>query len=152
MTADRLIKPRPKKRKKARAKKPHGRPPHEATTENKNIVRALCGFGLSEDAVADYLDIDAKTLRKYYSPEMRKARPTLMAMASGGLFEALQKKEAWAVKWVHSTLGKSFGWTERTEHTGKDGDDLFKGMDLTKLDAGNFQKLVELLQLAGVGI
>lgn len=139
-------------RKKRKAKKPNGRPPHVATDETKNLVQALCGFGLGEEAVADYLDISVPTLRKHYSDRVRKARPTLMALASGGLFEALKNKDAWAVKYLHGTLGKQFGWTERTEVTGKDGQDIFAGLDLTKLNATNFEKLKDLLTLAGAAL
>lgn len=141
-----------KPRSPAKQPKPNGRPSHVPTDESRATVQALCGFGLGEEAVADYLDISVNTLRKHYSERLRKARPTLMAMASGGLFEALRKKEPWAVKYLHSTLGKQFGWTERQEVTGANGASLFEGLDLTKLNADHLQQLKDILALAGAAI
>lgn len=50
------------------------RNPHKPTDKTKAEVSALCSFGVTESAIAVYLGIDAKTLRKYYRDELDTAK------------------------------------------------------------------------------
>lgn len=140
--------------KKTKAAKPKrdrpGQPPHVPTDETNAKVQALCGFGLSEGDVADYLDITVPTLRKHYSPRLRKARRDLMALAGGGIFTALQKKEPWAIKYLHGTLGKKYGWTERIEIVLPK--DVFGAADPSRLTDEQWKTFVELLAIMGVDL
>ena len=45
-------------------------PTHKPTQETRAEVRALASFGVSQEEVATYLDIDPKTLRKHYRGEL----------------------------------------------------------------------------------
>lgn len=132
---------------------PKRRPPYVPTPEDTAKVQALCGFGLAEKDVAAYIDISVPTLRKYFSEKMRKARPNLMAMAAGGLFDALKNKEAWAVKWVHATIGKEFGWhVARQSELEPDVtlEDVFPGADFNRLNPKQMRTMLDLLALCGV--
>jgi hypothetical protein len=102
-------------KKKKAEKKQNGRPEYVPSDQDRGAVQALSGFGLSQDDIAEFLDVAPKTLRKHYDRELVRARPALMALAGGGLFDHLKRKEAWAIKFVHGKLGKKYGWTERPE-------------------------------------
>lgn len=47
--------------------------PHEPTDKTKAEVTALYSFGTPQEEIAKYLDIDPKTLRKYYRQELDTA-------------------------------------------------------------------------------
>lgn len=50
------------------------KPEHQATEENKQKVIDLSCNGFNQEDIADYLDIDDKTLRKHYRIELNKAK------------------------------------------------------------------------------
>lgn len=54
-----------------------GQPPFAPTEEQRRTVRTLAGFGVQQEAIANHLDVDAKTLRKALRREL-----------DGGLLEA----------------------------------------------------------------
>jgi hypothetical protein len=50
---------------------------HEPTAETIAQVEALAGYGVRQDEIAVYLDVDPKTLRKHY----REAQPAWLSEA-----------------------------------------------------------------------
>lgn len=68
-------------------------PPHSPTEETRAEVRALSGFGITQDDIARYLDIDPKTLRKHYREELDTGTTHANAEADAvqrGLIEAYE--------------------------------------------------------------
>lgn len=63
-----------------------GLPPHEPTEESRAQVAALTSFGISQDDIALYLDIDDKTLRKYYRRELDTGSLHATAKVASRLF------------------------------------------------------------------
>lgn len=149
--AKKTAKPKAAAAPEAAVKRKKGQQPYVPTDDARAQVRALSGFGLPQTEIAKYLKITRPTLAKYYPDELERARPDLMAMAGGGLFNALHKKETWAIKYVHGTLGRRFGWTERHELSIDFGQAL-GGADFSRLTSGQFQQLLDLLEIAGVHI
>lgn len=130
----------------------NGRPPYVPKPEEIAQVQALAGFGLAEREIADFLKISRETYRKAFSEDARRARPKLMAMAAGGLFAALQKKESWAIKYVHNNLGKKFGWGQAPEQIGINPMDLLAKADPSKLSDEKLTLLIDLLAAIGVDV
>lgn len=60
--------------------------PHKPTSESRAEVSALCSFGIPQEEIARYLDIDAKTLRKYYREELDKSKLKANAQVARFLF------------------------------------------------------------------
>ena len=110
-----------------------GRPPHIPTTEQKAAVVALASYGTPQSEIAEYIGIDAKTLRKTYREELDKSATKantkvvafLYRAASG---DALRDQNSGAtfadclraaMFWTKTRMG----WRETSRHelTGPDG-------------------------------
>lgn len=101
-----------------------GQPPHKPSNKSRKRVRNLSAAGTKQDTIAACLGISKPTLEKHYRYELDLALPELLGMAVNSLYDALQRGEAWATCFVLKTRGKAQGWSERHEHTGKDGEPL----------------------------
>ena len=55
-------------------KDPRGRKSYKKTPQNQAFVENRAAEGISHEEIADEMGIDAKTLRKYYSPELSSSR------------------------------------------------------------------------------
>jgi hypothetical protein len=64
------------------------KPPHEPTENTLAEVRALATFGVPQEEIASYLDIDAKTLRKHYRSELDESRLKVKARVGSFLVNA----------------------------------------------------------------
>jgi hypothetical protein len=58
----------------------------EPTAEHRKTVRALSGFGVPQDDIAAYLDIDPKTLRKHFRVELDRGSLEATAKVAQSLF------------------------------------------------------------------
>jgi hypothetical protein len=63
-------------------------PTHKPTAETAAEVRALSSFGVPQEEIAAYLDIDPKTLRKYYNAELMRSRLKVHARVGSFLVNA----------------------------------------------------------------
>ena len=63
-------------------------PTHKPTPETSAEVRALASFGVPQEEIATYLDIDPKTLRKYYKDELMQSRLKVHARVGSFLVNA----------------------------------------------------------------
>lgn len=118
-----------------------GYPAHQPTSKNRNRVRNLSAVGYTNQAIADCLGINILTLKKYYDKELKFATMIMLSAARGALAKAIKKKEPWAVKFTLDRKGRDLGWSQRMEHTGKDGTPL---MDLSKLSDEDLNALEQL--------
>jgi hypothetical protein len=83
----------------------------QPTDEQRRTVRAMAGYGMPHDDIATFLDIDAKTLRKYFTRELElgsieattKVAQSLFRMATEG------KNVAAAIFWMKARAG----WREK---------------------------------------
>lgn len=106
--------------------------PHEPTDTTRAEVSALASYGIPQDDIAAYLDIDAKTLRKWYRTELDVSMLKANANVSKFLYNAASGKSLTSVKGAtHADCVRAamfwaktrMGWreTERVEHTSPDG-------------------------------
>ena len=64
------------------------RRPHAPTDKTKAEVSALTSFGITQEDISAYLDIDSKTLRKYYERELLTGTVKANAAMAKRLFDA----------------------------------------------------------------
>lgn len=93
----------------------------EPTPEQRKTVRALSGFGVPQDDIAAYVDIDPKTLRKHFRVELDRGSLEATAKVAQSLFNMATSGNnvAAANFWMKARAG----WREKNnlEITGKDG-------------------------------
>jgi predicted ArsR family transcriptional regulator len=86
---------------------------YDPSEDQRRTVKAMAGFGVPQDDIANYLDIDAKTLRKHFRRELdggtleanAKVAQSLFNMATSG------RNVAAAIFWMKARAG----WREKNE-------------------------------------
>ncbi|WP_372624327.1 hypothetical protein [Falsiroseomonas sp.] len=91
-------------------------PAFEATADQRRTVRAMAGFGMPQEEIATFLDIDAKTLRKYFRAELDRGSTEATTKVAQSLFRMATEGNnvAAAIFWMKARAG----WSEkqRVEH------------------------------------
>jgi len=62
------------------------KPPHEPTKQARELVSLHATMGTRQEVIADLLDVDPKTLRKYYRKELDQSVAKANATIGGVLF------------------------------------------------------------------
>lgn len=94
-------------------KKPH----HKPTSESRAQVEALAGYGVRQDEIAMYLDIDPKTLRSHYREQLDKGVVKANVSVARSLHkQAVDGNVAAAIFWLKSRAG--FREKQEVEVTG----------------------------------
>ena len=87
-----------------------------ATAEQRRTVRAMSGFGIQQEEIATFLDIDPKTLRKHFRAELDRGSTEATAKVAQSLFRMATEGNnvAAAIFWMKARAG----WSEkqRIEH------------------------------------
>lgn len=96
---------------------------HEPTEKTRAEVKALTSFGNTQEQICTYLDIDAKTLAKYYRRELDIAVTQANAQVAKGLFnKAVSQDDLSAQIFWLKTRGR---WrTDDVERLANENDDL----------------------------
>lgn len=63
-----------------------GRPAHAPTPEQRNMAKAMAGWGVPQEHIANALRIDKKTLHKYYREELDEGLAKAIANVSKNLY------------------------------------------------------------------
>jgi len=96
-----------------------GRRRYQPNDKDRRIVEQMAIGGARQSDVAAVLDVDAKTLRKYYRKELDTSAARANAQVAGTLFKIATSGESAAASifWMKSRCG----WKEsnRLEHTGQ---------------------------------
>jgi hypothetical protein len=92
----------------------------EPAPEQRKTVKALSGFGVPQNDIAAYLDIDPKTMRKHFREELDRGSLEATAKVAQSLFNMATSGNnvAAAIFWMKARAG----WREKNnlEITGKD--------------------------------
>ena len=92
----------------------------EPTVDQRKTVKALSGFGVPQNDIAAYLDIDPKTMRKHFREELDRGSLEATAKVAQSLFNMATSGNnvATAIFWMKARAG----WREKNnlEITGKD--------------------------------
>jgi hypothetical protein len=117
-----------------KVKKP-GMPPFKPTEENRKMVEAMSSFGMPQAQICTVLDIDPKTLRKYFREELDKAMIKANAKVAANLFRQATKDDFKATTAAIFWSKTRMGWKEpvHMEHSGSLSVN-FKGMSDDELD------------------
>ena len=105
----------------------------QPTDEQRRTVRAMAGYGMPHVDIATFLDIDAKTLRKYFTRELdlgsieatTKVAQSLFRMATEG------KNVAAAIFWMKARAG----WPEKQPEALMEDDKPIEQMSDAELEA-----------------
>lgn len=104
------------------SKKPTGRPSFAPTDEQRKTVRAMSGYGVPQPEIAKVLQIDDKTLRKYFRAELDVAATHTNAKVAETLFRMATRGDcpAATIFWMKVRAG----WRDRDQgERGPGGDD-----------------------------
>ena len=92
--------------------KKRGHPPHEPTKALRDTVRLHAIVGTRHEMIAQVLQIDVKTLYKYYRRELDTARDLANAQVGGALFnKALAGDTTAQIFWMKTRAG----WKEKQD-------------------------------------
>ena len=101
-------------------KKRQTKPPHAPTDATRQTVQLHTMVGTTQADTARVLNIDEKTLRKYYRDELDLAKAKANATIGGALFNQAKSGDTSAmIFWMKTQAG----WRERKDlnHTSDDG-------------------------------
>lgn len=94
---------------------------HKPSAETRAQVEALAGYGIQQEQIAQYLAIDAKTLRKHYRKELDGGATKANVMVARALHKNATDNANVAAQifWMKTRCG----WKETAvhEHTGASG-------------------------------
>jgi hypothetical protein len=91
-------------------KRGRGRPPYAPTDKDRNMVETMIGFGIPDYDIAAVLQIDLKTLRKYYAEELRVGHVKMNAKVASSLYKQATGDGPMAVKAAMFWLERRAGW------------------------------------------
>lgn len=93
-----------------------GRRRHEPSEETRLKVNTLSMFGVKEVEIAGHLNIDPKTLRKYYRSELSDGHLKANVSVAKSLYrQAIDGNVTAAIFWLKSRAG----WSEKQETEGR---------------------------------
>jgi len=125
-------------------KKRQTKPPHAPTDATRQTVQLHTMVGTTQADIARVLNIDEKTLRKYYRDELDLAKAKANATIGGALFNRAKSGDTSAmIFWMKTQAG----WRERKDmnHTSDDGSmSPQAGIDTSKLST---EALAEIMAL-----
>jgi hypothetical protein len=93
-----------------------GRPSHKPDDASRRQVEALAGYGVREDEIAEFIGIDAKTLRKHYRQELRQGHTKANAKVAENLYRRATGEGREAVTAAIFWLKTRAGWRETLAH------------------------------------
>ena len=99
---------------------------HKPTDEQRKTVKAMAGYGITQEDIATVIAIDRKTLALHYGDELAKGAPEANAQVAQSLFQMATKgKNVTAAIWWSKTR---MGWKEtvRVDGTGENGAIVFQ--------------------------
>jgi hypothetical protein len=89
-----------------------GRPPHQPSDKDRQMVEALAGFAIPTAKIADVIDIDQKTLLRHYERELRVGAAKVEAKLAGNLLRLAGGSDGTALKAIMFALNCRFGWSQ----------------------------------------
>lgn len=93
------------------------------TDKEREVVEALISFGHSHVAVADYLDMDADTLKKHFPDELKKGKTRLSLICGKFLLDTITNSEEKTKDRIQAAtyiLSRCCGWTEKVDNSALD--------------------------------
>jgi hypothetical protein len=86
-------------------KKKTGRPPFEPTAKHREQVEALTGLMVPQASVARFLDIDVKTLKRYFRDELDHGREHTVGKLKAIIYAAARQGSIRAATYLLDRMG-----------------------------------------------
>jgi hypothetical protein len=118
------------------------KPPHKPTEATRQTVQLHTMVGTTQSDISRVLDIDEKTLRKYYRDELDLAHAKANATIGGALFNKARGGDTAAMIFWMKTRAK---WreTQQIDHTSTDGSMTPKSsIDPSKLSISALEEIL----------
>lgn len=87
-----------------------GRPPHEPSPKDRQMVEVMAGFGFPQEKIGMVMGIDRATLNKHYPEELQRGAATVEAKLAGNLLRIAAGSDTAAMKAITFALQCRFGW------------------------------------------
>ncbi len=88
-----------------------GRPPHQPSDKDRQMVEVLAGFAVPTAKIADVLGITQPTLLNHYETELRTGAAKVEATLVGNLLRLAKGSDGTALKAITFALNCRFGWS-----------------------------------------
>ena len=95
-----------------KAKRANGRPSHQPSDKDRQMVEVLAGYAVSTAKIADVIGIDQKTLFKHYGDQIRRGSASVEAKLVGNLLRIAGGTDGTALKAIMFSLQCRFGWSQ----------------------------------------
>lgn len=96
-------------------KNPPGHPPFRPNAEQRRMVEAMSSCGVTQAEIATVLDINERTLRKYFREELDKATAKANTKVALNLFKQATKDEQGSTTAAIFWLKTRAGWKDQRE-------------------------------------
>ncbi len=113
-----------------------GRPKYGPTPEKRSQVETMAGFGIPEKDIGLSMDIDAKTLRKYYRKELDTGHIKANAAVAQSLYKKATGDASQSVTAAIFWLKTRAGWKETVinEMVGEGGGPVMHKIEMVIVD------------------
>ena len=111
---------------------PAGRPSFKPTKEERSQVEAMAGYGVPHDNIAALIrgGIDSDTLKKHFKIELAQGKAKACTQVGKTLYQkAIDGDVTSLIWWTKSQM--RWAETVKQELTGKDGEQLLSGIQVT---------------------
>jgi hypothetical protein len=88
------------------------RPEKTVTKDDRAKVLKLAGYGLSQDQIAQVMEMDRNTLAKHFASELERGKSVAIAYVVDALFSNIKKRDPASIFFYLKTQA---GWREK-EH------------------------------------
>lgn len=88
------------------------RKPHSPTNETRKTVEAMSSYGIPQEDIAAVIEVDPKTLRKYYKKELATATAKANAQVAQRLYKKCLEGDTSSMIFWMKTRAK---WSEKNE-------------------------------------
>jgi hypothetical protein len=96
------------------------KPPHEPTKVTRELVSLHATMGTTQEIISKILEIDLKTLRKYYRNELDQSLSKANATIGGALFNKAKAGDTGAMIFWLKTRAR-WSTVEQVDHVSSDG-------------------------------
>lgn len=95
-------------------KKPAGKPAHRPSKQRREKVELLAVAGTPNYIIADIMEIDPKTLSKYYKKELEQSLALCLAKVAGNAMQKAMNGDDGMIRFVLSRRGGD-AWKDKKE-------------------------------------
>ena len=85
---------------------------HRPTSEQREMVEVLAGYGIPQLKIKDVVGVQIATLHKHYRAELDRGAAVVEAKLVGNLMRIASGSDGTALKAIMFSLNSRFGWSQ----------------------------------------